>query len=86
MPIDLISNIKLKNTTDSLTKKEKALLALLLISKGNLVTYWMIEQRIYKDKSMSMDGLRALIGRLRAKLAENIIQNVPEEGCVLNTK
>lgn len=29
---------------------------------------------------MSMDGLRALVRRLRMKLTEDIIQNVLEEG------
>lgn len=44
------------------------------------VTYEMIEESIYKDKTMSMDGLRALVRRLRVKLADDIIQNLLEEG------
>ncbi len=80
----VLSNIKLKDTGDTLTKKEKDLLALLVQNKGLLVTYEMIEENVYKDKSMSMDGLRALVRRLRLKLADDIIQNAVEEGYIIN--
>ncbi len=80
----VLSNIKLKDTGDTLTKKEKDLLALLVQNEGLLVTYEMIEENVYKDKSMSMDGLRALVRRLRLKLADDIIQNAVEEGYIIN--
>jgi len=80
----ILSNIKLKDTGDTLTKKEKDLLALLVQNKGILVTYEMIEENVYKDKSMSMDGLRALVRRLRLKLLDDIIQNAVEEGYIIN--
>ena len=77
---DLCVNIQLKNATDTLTKKEKELLALLVEKQSKTLTYAMIEERIYKDKCMSMDGLRALVKRLRAKLTEDKIRNVLDEG------
>jgi len=78
--VDLLSHIKLQNSADTLTKKEKDLLTLLLNNQNTTVTYDMIEESVYKDKAMSMDGLRALVRRLRVKLADDIIQNVLEEG------
>jgi len=78
--ISFSSSIKLKNHDDTLTKKEKALLDLLLDNSDIVVTYEMIDNDVYKDRAMSMDGLRALIRRLRAKLADDIINNVVDEG------
>lgn len=40
----------------------------------------MIERFVYEDKSMSMDALRALVRRLRTKMANDIIKNVMDEG------
>lgn len=76
----LSSHIKLKNDTDTLTKKERDLLNLLLENQDAVVTYEMIEEHVYRDKTMSMDGLRALVRRLRSKLADDIIKNVLDEG------
>jgi DNA-binding response OmpR family regulator len=81
---DLLSSIKLKHPDNILTKKEKDLLTLLLNKQNATVTYKIIEEYIYEDKSMSMDGLRALVRRLRVKLADDIIQNVLDEGYRLN--
>lgn len=76
----LSSRIKLKNDTDALTKKERDLLNLLLENQEAVVTYALIEEHVYQDKTMSMDGLRALVRRLRSKLADDIIKNVLDEG------
>ena len=78
-PIDLLFNVKLKGD-EKLTKKEKQLLSLLLENNNEAVTYSMIEEQLYKDKSMSMDGLRALVRRLRIKLEDDMIENVLDEG------
>ncbi len=72
--------IKLKPGVEHLTKKEKRLLQLLLHNAGEVVSYSMIEQDVYTGKPMSMDALRALVRRLRNKLAEDIIRNVLDEG------
>lgn len=81
---NLTAQIKLKSKDITLTKKEKDLLNLLLINKNTVVTYTMIEDNVYKDKTMTMDSLRALVKRLRQKLAYDIIQNMLEEGYMIS--
>ena len=81
---NLLANIKLKNENDVLTKKERNLLTLLVLHANTTVTYAMIDEQVYQDNSMSMDGLRALVRRLRVKLADDVIQNVLEEGYKIN--
>lgn len=77
---NLISSVALKDNNDSLTKKEKRFLNLLLDNQDVTVTYTMIENYVYENKAMSMDALRALVRRVRAKLADDIIHNVLDEG------
>lgn len=67
----------------TLTKKEKQLLELLMQNKNRLVAYRMIEERIYQERSMSMEGLRALVKRLRAKLENDCITNITDEGYLI---
>lgn len=76
----LVSLVNLKDTREVLTKKEKRLLNILLDNQTHTVTYDMIEQDVYENKPMSMDALRALVRRLRVKLADDIIENVIDEG------
>lgn len=82
---DLLSKIKIKDEANNLTKKEKALLNLLLQNKEQIVTYATIEANVYKDGLMSMDSLRALVRRLRLKLADDIIHNALEEGYIITS-
>jgi diguanylate cyclase (GGDEF)-like protein len=78
---DLLSDVKLKEDYESLTKKEKRLLFLLLENQEYVVTYEMIEDFVYESRAMSMDALRALIRRLRMKLSDEImIRNIIDEG------
>ena len=77
---DLLSKVKLHSREDGLTKKERKLLTLLLEHMGETVTYKMIASEIYDDKEMSMEALRTLVRRLRAKLENDIIRNVIDEG------
>jgi len=74
------SSIKLKDKETVLTKKEKQLLDLLLENLTHVVSYETIERSIYENKTMSMNAIRALVLRLRAKLADDIIKNVIDEG------
>lgn len=82
---DLLSKIKIKDEANNLTKKEKALLNLLLQNKEQIVTYATIEANVYKDGLMSMDSLRALVRRLRLKLEDDIIHNALEEGYIITS-
>jgi len=69
---------------ETLAKKERRLLDLLLDNLTQVVTYEMIESYVYENKRMSMDALRALVRRLRAKLEENIIENIIDEGYMIS--
>ncbi len=81
--IDLLSTVKLKHESDPLSKKERRLLKLLLSNVSHVVTYEMIEHDIYENKPMSMDALRALVRRVRAKLIDDIIENIIDEGYII---
>ena len=76
--------VSLKEPNESLTKKEKKMLNLLLENMKHLVTYEMIENHVYENKKMSMDALRTLVRRLRAKLTNNIIENIIDEGYMIS--
>lgn len=82
---NLLDSVKLKNDENALTKKEKSLLILLLTNKERIVTYEMIEYSVYNEKMMSMDSVRALVRRLRAKLSDDVIVNVVDEGYKINS-
>jgi DNA-binding response OmpR family regulator len=59
-----------KDQLIKLTKKEKALLELLLHNRGNIVTYERIFDFVWNDLDTSMDSLRFLIKNLRKKLPQ----------------
>ena len=75
----LLKEIKLKPDA-TLSKKEKRFITLLINNKDLTTTYQMIDEVVYEEKAMSMDGLRALVRRLRSKLQDDIIKNVLDEG------
>ncbi len=78
-----LKEIKLKPNT-TLSKKERRFLMLLVENKGLVTTYANIDEAVYENKTMTLDGLRALIRRLRGKLEEDVIRNVIDEGyCIL---
>ena len=77
-----LQEIKLKPDS-SLSKKEKRFLQLLVENKNSTITYQMIDESVYEDKTMTIDGLRALVKRLRVKLEDDIIKNVLDEGYTL---
>ena len=81
---DLLSGVKFRNEDDILSKKERRLLRLLLSNLSLVVTYEMIEQDVYENKRMSMDALRALVLRLRAKLTDDIIENIIDVGYTIS--
>ena len=76
----LFSTVKFKSEEYTLAKKEKRLLNLLLDNLTLVVTYEMIENYVYENRPMTMDALRALVRRLRSKLADDIIENILDEG------
>ncbi len=82
----ILSDISLKDDNTTLSKKERSFLILLLENKNLCVTYQMIDDVVYKDKIMTIDGLRSLVRRLRNKMQDDIIKNIPEEGYIIIEK
>ena len=81
---ELLQTVSLKDEA-TLTKNEKIFLILLLTNRDKVVNYAMIEDGVYDGDAMSMDSLRALVRRLRAKLEDTLIKNVLEEGYTINS-
>jgi len=64
----------------SLTKKENALLELLLDNRNNVVDFYSIENTIWPDKETNINTIRTLIKRLRQKLKHKFIETVSSRG------
>lgn len=69
-----------KDEIVSLRKRDKEFLLLLHENKHRILTYEMIEEYIWKDKSMSMSALKTFIKELRQRLPIDFIVNVNQEG------
>lgn len=69
-----------KDEVINLRKRDKDFLLLLHENKNQILTYSMIEDYIWKDKSMSMSALKTFIKELRQRLPIDLIVNVPQEG------
>ncbi|PLY07624.1 MAG: DNA-binding response regulator [Arcobacter sp.] len=74
-----------KNELVTLRKRDKEFLILLYENKNNILTYSIIEEYIWKDKSMSMSALKTFIKELRHRLPIELILNVPQEGYKLKS-
>ncbi len=60
-----------ENNIIKLTKKEMQLLELLVVNKGKLVGFELIEQRFWNDEPLTSDALRSLMKRLRHKIEDS---------------
>ena len=69
-----------QNKVITLRKRDKDFLLLLHENKNRILTYSLIEEYIWKDKSMSMSALKTFIKELRQRLPIDLIINVPQEG------
>ncbi|WP_375723368.1 response regulator [Arcobacter sp. KX21116] len=69
-----------KNEIVFLRKRDKSFLLLLHENKNRVLTYSMIEEYIWKDKSMSMSALKTFIKELRQRLPIELLENIPQEG------
>jgi len=76
-------NIKFGDDIIFLRKREKEFLYLLYQKKGSMLSYYEIETQLWKDKVMTTHALKSFIKELRAKLPQNIIKNIPQEGYCL---
>ena len=78
----LLTTVSLRDR-EYLTKKERLFLELLLENRGKLITYSMIENMVYQDKTVSLSTIRTLVKRVRKKLSKDVIQNIKEEGYLI---
>ena len=69
-----------KDEIINLRKRDKDFLLLFHENRHRVLTYDLIEEYIWKDKSMSMSALKTFIKELRQRLPVDIIVNVPQEG------
>ncbi|WP_320033541.1 response regulator [Halarcobacter sp.] len=72
------------NEIIGLRKRDKEFLLLLYKNKNQILTYDLIDEYIWKDKTMSMSALKTFIKELRQKLPIDLIKNVPQMGYKLN--
>jgi len=63
-----------------LRKREKDFLLLLYENKNRVLIYSIIEEYIWKDKTMSTSALKTFIKELRQRLPIELIINIPQEG------
>jgi len=74
-----------KDELITLRKRDKDFLLLLHKNKNCVVTYDLIEEYLWRDKSMSMSALKTFIKEFRQRIPLDIITNVPQEGYKLIT-
>lgn len=69
----------------SLRKRDKEFLILLHENRNRVLTYDLIEEYLWRDKTMSMSALKTFIKEFRQRLPEDILLNVPQEGYKLKS-
>ena len=75
-----------KNEIVPLRKRDKEFLLLLHKNRNGVVTYDLIEEYLWRDKSMSISALKTFIKEFRQRIPVDIITNVPQIGYkLLNT-
>lgn len=84
---DLGNKILLKNDKEISMSKTEAKLFFLLISNINkVISYEIIENFVWGEKSMSSEALRMVIKKIRLKTDQNIIENISGVGYKINSK
>lgn len=78
-----INKLLYNNQVINLTQKEDLLIALLIHSKNNLVTYEMIDSTIWSDEPNTDANRRQLLFRLKNKLPNLGIQSISKMGIKL---
>ena len=67
----------------SLGKKESKLFDVLLQSKGEVVSFKILEEIIWEGRCVSESAFRTLLYRLNLKLDYKLIESIPNYGCKL---
>lgn len=68
------------NELVSLRKRDKEFLLLLHRNRNGVLTYDLIEEYLWRDKSMSLSALKTFIKEFRQRIPVDIITNVPQIG------
>ncbi len=68
-----------------LRKRDKDFILLLHKNKNCVVSYDLIEENLWRDRSMSMSALKTFIKEFRQRVPIDLIVNIPQEGYKLIT-
>jgi DNA-binding response OmpR family regulator len=80
-----LKELKYYNGIIELTIKEKTFLNLLISHRNRVFTYSEIFEHVWEyEESISINGLKNMVKRLRKKLPENTILNIFNEGYKIN--
>lgn len=80
-----LKELKYHNVIVELTNKEKIFLELLFSHKNRVFTYDEISEYVWGcDESITLNGLKNIVKRLRKKLPEDTILNIFNEGYKIN--
>ena len=80
-----LKELKHHNHIIELTNKERTLLELLFSHRNRVFTYEEIFEYVWGyDESITLNGLKNMIKRLRKKFPENTILNIFNEGYKIN--
>ncbi|BAK73599.1 MAG: response regulator transcription factor [Arcobacter sp.] len=80
-----LKELKHHNNVIELTNKERNFLGLLFSHKNRVFTYEEIFEHVWGyDESITINGLKNMVKRLRKKLPENTILNIFNEGYKIN--
>ncbi len=72
--------LQYKNSLVNLRKRDKDFLILLYKNKNQIVSYEMIEEYLWRDKTMSIAALKTFIKEFRQRIPLEILENIPQEG------
>lgn len=82
---DKIKRVLIKNGQEiALTKKELTFISLLIKQSGALVLHEDIKKHIWTNENVSDTAIRTFIKRVRDKVGEELIKNVPGLGYKIN--
>lgn len=68
---------------EMLTPRESALMELFIANMGQIVNETMIQQHVWKDEAVQHATVRSLVNRLRAKLKDELVDNVRGFGYII---
>lgn len=77
------SLLKIGDTEEHLSRKERLLLNVLISEKGKVVSFDKIQAMVWEGNFASLDSIRSLMRRLRKKIPFECIETVVDVGYIL---